>query len=390
MERTQVGIVGAGPAGLMLAHLLRVAGIECVVLEHRDRAYVESRVRAGVLEHGAAELLRSSGVGGRMDREGLAHRGIYLQFAGGRHHLDFVELTGRGIVVYGQQEVVRDLIGALLHAGTRILFGMPADSIQGTAECPAIGCGGGLLECDFVACCDGSHGLGRDFATAAGSTTYGREYPYGWLGILARTPPASEELIYAYHEAGFALHSMRSPEVSRLYLQVGADEELKSWPEERIWQELRLRLGEPRLQAGEIMESGITAMRSMVLEPMHHGRVFLAGDAAHIVPPTGAKGMNLALADVQTLAAALAAWYRDGDATGLDAYSTSCLRRAWRSEHFSAFMTGMLHRDVAGDPFEHKLRLANLEYIVQSRAAARSLAENYTGAATGLTSEAHA
>jgi p-hydroxybenzoate 3-monooxygenase len=240
------------------------------------------------------------------------------------------------------------------------------------------------LECDFVAACDGSHGIGRKLAEAQGCTVYARDYPYGWLGILAKTPPASEELIYAYHENGFALHSMRSPEISRLYLQVDAGEQLEAWPEELIWTELRLRLGEPQLRSGEILEVGITPMRSLVVEPMSQGRVFLAGDAAHIVPPTGAKGMNLALADVSTLAAALSAWYRAGSSEALSDYTTSCLRRVWRAEHFSAFMTTLLHRDPAGDPFEHRLRLANLEYIVHSEAAARSLAENYTGAATGL------
>jgi p-hydroxybenzoate 3-monooxygenase len=387
-ERTQVGILGAGPAGLMLGHLLHQAGIESVVLERRSREYVESRVRAGVLEHGAAELLRRSGVGDRMDREGLFHRGINLQFAGGRHHIDFVDLTGRGIMVYGQQEVVKDLIGARLAAGAEILFESEASELDRLDdERPRVSYrqGGGerVLACDFLAGCDGSHGVART-ALFEGSFSYERDYPHSWLGILARTPPASEELIYAYHERGFALHSMRSPELSRLYLQVPADEGLEGWPEERIWDELRLRLGEAGLQPGEILDIGITPMRSLVTEPMQHGRLFLAGDAAHIVPPTGAKGMNLALADARVLAAALVEWYRSGSRAGLEGYTAACLPRVWRAEHFSAFMTGMLHRGPAGDPFEHKLRLANLVYITESRPAATSLAENYTGAATGL------
>jgi p-hydroxybenzoate 3-monooxygenase len=389
MARTQVGIVGAGPAGLLLAHLLHRAGIESIVLERRNREYVESRIRAGVLEHGAADLLRSAGVGERMDREGLVHRGIYLQFSDSRHHVDFVELTGRGIMVYGQQEVVKDLIAARLEAGGEIRFEAEARSLAGIdSERPLIRFVEDererVLECDFVACCDGSHGIGRESLPEGSSTGYERAYPHGWLGILARTPPASDELIYAYHEHGFALHSMRTPEISRLYLQVGAEEKVEDWPEERIWPELQLRLGEPELRPGEILEIGVTPMRAQVLEPMQAGRLFLAGDAAHIVPPTGAKGMNLALADVRALASALEDWYRSGSRSRLDAYSDDCLRRVWRAEHFSAFMTSLLHRDAAGDPFEHRLRLANLAYIVSSRAAARSLAENYTSAATGL------
>jgi p-hydroxybenzoate 3-monooxygenase len=373
----------------MLAHLLQRAGIESVVLERRSREYVESRVRAGVLEQGAAELLRESGVGERMDREGLAHRGIHLQFAGERHHLDFVDLTGFGITVYGQQEVVKDLIAARVAARGEIRFECEAEAIQGVdGQQPVIAYRRepeeGRLSCDFVAACDGSHGVGRLALPAESTTLYERDYPHAWLGILARTPPAAEELIYAYHDHGFALHSMRSPEISRLYLQVAAGEVLKSWPEDRIWDELRLRLGEPSLRAGEILEVGITPMRSLVVEPMQHGRLFLAGDAAHIVPPTGAKGMNLALADARELSAALAEWYRSGSRAALDGYTASCLRRVWRAQHFSAFMTELLHRDPDHDPFQHRLRLANLAYITTSRAAATSLAENYTGAATGL------
>ena len=386
--RTSVGIIGAGPAGLMLAHLLQRAGIESLVLEHRSREYIESRVRAGVLEHGAARLLRESGVGERMDREGLVHTGIYLQFDGGRHHIDFVDLTGRGIVIYGQQEVVKDLIAARLAASGSILFEAEATEVCGVdGDQPAIRFrhGGEVHEvtCDFVAACDGSHGIGR-LAMPRNVSTYERVYPHAWLGILARTPPATEDILYAYHERGFALNSMRSPKVSRLYLQVPADEELAAWPEDRSWSELRLRLGEPGLQPGEILDIGVSPLRSLVIEPMQSGRLFLAGDSAHIVPPTGAKGMNLALADVKELAAALVEWYRTGSRSRLDRYTDECLTRVWRAQHFSAFMTGLLHRDARGDHFEHKLRLANLEHITHSRAAATALAENYTSAATGV------
>jgi p-hydroxybenzoate 3-monooxygenase len=387
--RTQVAILGAGPAGLLLSHLLSRQGIESVVLERRSREYVENRVRAGVLENGAAELLRASGVGDRMAREGLFHRGINLSFDGGRHHIDFVELTGRGITVYGQQEVVKDLIAARLAAGGAILFEAEASAVEdpdsgrpsvrfrreGASE---------TLAADFVAACDGSHGVGRAAMPAGSFTSYERSYGHAWLGILAATPPASEELIYAYHEHGFALHSMRSPKLSRLYLQVDAGDRPEAWPESRIWPELSLRLDEPSLQAGEILEIGITPMRSLVIEPMRHGHLLLAGDAAHIVPPTGAKGMNLALADVRVLAAALEEWYRSGSASALDAYSDRCLERVWRAEHFSSFMTELLHRDSHWDPFAHRLRLASLSYLVRSKAAATSLAENYTSAATGL------
>ena len=387
--RTRVAIIGAGPAGLMLSHLLAREGIDSVVLENRGREYVERRIRAGVLEHGAAQLLRDSGVGQRMDREGLLHRGIYLQFEGERHHIDFVDLTGRGIFVYGQQEIVKDLIQARLAVGGKLLFEAEATRIgdfeHGDRPWVAYRQNGEdhRLECDFVAACDGSHGIGRATLLARGARTYEREYPHAWLGMLARTPPASDELIYAYHERGFALHSMRSPEVSRLYLQVAPDEQLAAWPEERVWHELRLRLAEPSLQAGEILETGITALRSYVLEPMQAGRLFLAGDAAHIVPPTGAKGMNLALADVATLAAGLRDSLVAGSSARLADYSRACSRRVWRAEYFSYFMTQMLHRDADEDPFAHQLRLAQLRQVTTSTAAATALAENYTAAATG-------
>lgn len=382
VESTQVAIVGAGPAGLMLSHLLHLAGVESVVLERRSREYVEARVRAGVLEDRSATLLRDAGVGARMDREGLVHRGIHLQFGGDRHRIDFQELTGRTILVYGQQEVVKDLIEARLVAGGALHFEADVTSID--HEGPAVTYlhegARRVLRCDVVAACDGSHGVGRD--AVAGAAVFERVYPHAWLGVLARTPPASEELIYACHDNGFALLSMRSPEVSRLYLQVRPDEDLDEWPADRIWSELRTRLGEPALRAGEFLDVGITPMRSLVIEPMQSGAVFLAGDAAHIVPPTGAKGMNLALADVTTLARALAERFRSTSSTRLDSYSADCAGRIWRAEQFSWFMTNLLHRDPDGDPFGHRLQLANLANIVSSRAAATALAESYVGAAT--------
>jgi p-hydroxybenzoate 3-monooxygenase len=378
---TQVGIIGAGPAGLMLSHLLHQQGISSIVLERRSRDYVERRVRAGVLEQGSTDLLVSTGVGERMTREGLVHDGIKLRFAGEEHRIDFRTLTGRGITVYGQQEVVKDLIKQRLADGGEIRFDAEATAVEGIDDDqPSIAYRRNGeqadIECEFVAGCDGSHGIAR---VGLEAKTYERNYPFSWLGILAKTPPASNELIYAYHDRGFALHSMRSPEISRLYLQVDAGDTMDAWPDARIWEELRLRLAEPKLQPGEIIEAGITPMRSMVTEPMQRGRVFLAGDAAHIVPATGAKGMNLALADVKVLAEALAAWYRSQSRDLLDQYSDVCLRRVWRAEHFSAWMTALLHRDPAGDPFDHKLRLSYLRYIVKSEAAATTLAENYVG-----------
>ncbi len=389
---TQVGIIGAGPAGLMLSHLLHRQGITSVVLERRSRDYVERRVRAGVLEQGSTDLLASTGVGDRMTREGLVHDGIKLRFAGEEHRIDFRRLTGRGITVYGQQEVVKDLIKQRLADRGEIWFEAEATAIEGIEDDhPRIAYRRNgeqaTLSCEFMAGCDGSHGVARSHfppplageGQGGGQRVYERTYPFAWLGILARMPPASDELIYAYHERGFALHSMRSPEISRLYLQVDADDTMDAWPEARIWDELRLRLAEPKLQSGEIIEDGITPMRSMVTDPMQRGRLFLAGDAAHIVPATGAKGMNLALADVKVLAEALAAWYRSKSRDLLDRYSDLCLGRVWRAEHFSAWMTALLHRDPAGDPFDHKLRLSYLRYIVTSQAAATTLAENYVG-----------
>ncbi len=382
--RTQVGIVGAGPAGLLLSHLLARQGIESVVLEARSRGYVEQRVRAGVLEHPTVELLREVGLADRLDREGLPHEGISLRFDGGDHRIDFADLVGRGIVVYGQQEVVKDLIAARLRDGGDVRFEVTDLALDGlTTDAPSIGFTGAdgtaqVLECDVVAGCDGFHGLSRG---AVGPATFDRVYPFAWLGILAKAAPTHDELVYANHPQGFALYSMRNPEVTRLYLQVPPDTDADDWSDAQIWDELALRLAADgfSINEGPLIEKGVTGMRSFVSEPMRLGRLFLAGDAAHIVPPTGAKGMNLAIADVQVLAEALTGFLRGGDETGIDAYSEVCLRRVWRAEHFSWWMTSMLHNFPEQDGFQQRLQLSQLRYTVSSRAAATSLAENYVG-----------
>ena len=371
----------------MLAHLLHLEGIDSVVLESRSREYVEHRVRAGVLEQGTVDLLRAIGVGERLDREGLVHDGVELRFDGKRHRIDFPSLTGgRRITVYGQQEVVKDLIAARLETGRPLLFEVRDVGVDGfEADSPTIQFWGDgeevELSCDFIAGCDGFHGVCRDSIPAGVLTAFEREYPFAWLGILAEAPPSNEELIYAYHERGFALHSMRSPTLTRLYLQVRPDEDLDEWRDDRIWAELdeRLALEGWTLNTGEIIEKGVTGMRSFVVEPMQCGRLFLAGDSAHIVPPTGAKGLNLAVADVRVLSAGLAAWYREGDASALERYSSEVLRRVWRAEHFSWFMTSMLHRVEDGAAFDVKLQRAQLSYVCSSERAAASLAENYVG-----------
>jgi p-hydroxybenzoate 3-monooxygenase len=388
LTRTQVGIVGAGPAGLVLGHLLHLQGIESVILEARDREYVEGRVRAGVLEQGTVDLLIEMGVGERLEREGLVHHGVELRFDGRGHRIPFDELTGgRGITIYGQQEVVKDLIAARLEAGAPLLFEVEDVRPVGLdTERPALRFRHGgeehELSCDVVAGCDGFHGVCRDAVPEGALSFREHVYPFGWLGILAEVAPSSEELISCHHDRGFALHSMRTPELTRLYLQCDPDDDIDNWPDERIWEELQTRFACDGWSLGEgpIVEKGITPMRSFVTEPMQHGRLFLAGDAVHIVPATGAKGLNLAVADVRVLADALVRWFSSGDDTLLEAYSDTCLRRVWTTQYFSWWMTSMLHRMPDDrDGFHARLQRAQLAYVCSSRAAATSLAENYVG-----------
>ena len=358
------------------------------MVENRSRAYCEARQRAGLLEAGTTELLRAIGLGKRMDAEGLEHGGIYLQFAGERHHLDFRDLTGgRWVTIYAQTEIVKDLIQARLAAGAQLEFEVSdtevADLDQDRPLLRYTDAAGTRHEvrCDAIAGCDGFHGICRDSMPPGLVRVAERGYPYSWLGILANVPPSTDELIYSRHQDGFALHTMRTPQVSRLYLQVPADEDIERWPDDRIWTELRRRLGIPgwELKDGPITEKAILPMRSFVASPMRYRRLFLAGDAAHIVPPTGAKGLNLAMADVTVLATALTSLLRDGDPGPVDAYSDASLRRVWRATHFSWWMTSMLHVDPGPDPFGAELQLAQLRYVTSSRAAATTLAENYTG-----------
>jgi p-hydroxybenzoate 3-monooxygenase len=390
--RTQVAIIGAGPAGLLLARLLHQRGIDCVVLEAKSREYIENRVRAGVLEHQSVAILNAAGVGERMMREGLLHHGIILRFAGlnfasRSHRIDF---EGRPVMIYGQQELVRDLVTARLAAGEPLNFEVEAVSIHDfDTDSPRVQFRSGgeqhSLECDFIAGCDGFHGVCRASIRADRLTLYERVYPFAWLGILAEIPPASQELIYANDVRGFALLSMRSPQVSRLYLQCAPEEDVAEWPDDRIWSELRARLN-LQLPSGPVLQKSVTPMRSFVAEPMRFGRLFLAGDAAHIVPPTGAKGMNLAIADVQVLARGLKTFYSSGGRQGasgalegLNAYSETCLRRVWKVQRFSWWMTTLLHRFEADTAFDRRRQLAELEYLVSSHAASQTLAENYVG-----------
>jgi p-hydroxybenzoate 3-monooxygenase len=386
--RTQIGIVGAGPAGLLLSHLLALRGIDSVLIETRSREYCEARQRAGVLEAGSVRLLREAGLAGRLDRQGIEHGGIYLQFAGERRHVDFRELTGRTVTVYAQTEVVKDLIARRIAAAGEgaIQFSVTGTSVAGPeSDQPVLRYTSedGVryeVSCDAIAGCDGFHGICRPAIPASELTVVERDYPYSWLGILADVPPSTDELIYAHHPNGFALHSLRGPTVSRLYLQVDPDEDVANWPDDRIWAELSERFALPgwELKPGPVLDKSITPMRSFVSAPMRHGRLFLAGDAAHIVPPTGAKGLNLALADVAHLAPALDGLVR-GRPDLADAYSATCLDRVWRSTHFSWWMTTMLHRTPGADDMEAQLQLSQLRYVTSSRTAATSLAENYTG-----------
>jgi p-hydroxybenzoate 3-monooxygenase len=384
--RTQVAIVGAGPAGLVLSHLLHRQGIHSVIVEARSRQHCEQRVRAGVLEQGTVDLLVKMGLGERMKREGLIHDGVEIRFREQGHRIDFKALTGHGITIYAQQEVVKDLIAARLEAEAEIFFEAERVTIHdfdSTAPKVRFQDHGEPSEvsCDFIAGCDGFHGICRP-SIEKDLTIYERVFPFAWLGILAAAPPSSEELIYCYHDRGFALHSMRTPEITRLYLQCAPDEDLTQWSDARIWEELQTRLATRdgrRLTEGPILQKGITGMRSFVAEPMQSGRLYLAGDAAHIVPPTGAKGLNLAVADVRVLATAFADFYASGNHHLLDNYSRTCLRRVWLVERFSLWMTSMLHRLPGNDKFEEHRQLADLDYLTSSHAAAQSFAENYVG-----------
>ena len=386
MERTRIGIVGAGPAGLMLSHLLARAGIESVVLERRSRDWIEARIRAGLLEHGSVDLLNRTGLGARMEKLALRHRGIEISTGGRRHHVDFLDATGgKGVTVYAQHEVVKDLVAARLEAGGDLRFevdGVRLEGIEGKE--PRLVWSDGALACDFIAGCDGYHGVSRASIPAEALTLFHREFPYAWLGLLAEAPPFQDELVYARHDAGFALFSMRSPELTRAYVQCRADEDPDSWTAEELWDELDRRLA-VQLNRGPLLLKSVTPMRAFVAEPMRHGRLFLAGDAAHIVPPTGAKGMNLAFADVVALSRAFVRYYREGDEEGLNAYSDTCLARVWKVQRFSMWMTRLLHRDPAHDEFERRLGAAELDYLLGSDAARRSLAENYTGLPLDLT-----
>ncbi|MFJ2772162.1 4-hydroxybenzoate 3-monooxygenase [Streptomyces sp. NPDC087300] len=387
--RTTVGIIGAGPAGLLLARLLHGAGIASVVLESRDRAYVERRQRAGILEQGTVDVLREAGAGARMDREGLPHDGIELRFDRRRHRVDFPALTGgRSVTVYAQTEVCKDLIALQLADGGPLLFEAEALAVEGAdTENPRVRFRHqgreDTLVCDYVVGCDGFWGVARPAVPEHVSRTFERTYPFGWLGILADVPPSHDELIYARHDRGFALLSMRSPTVTRAYLQVPDGTDPGDWSDDEIWDELdrRLETDDPAwtLRRGPVTAKSVTPMRSYVHEPMRHGRLFLAGDAAHIVPPTGAKGLNLAVGDVVTFARALVAYREQGDPSRLDAYSATCLRRVWQAERFSYAMTTMLHRAPDATPFDDRVQLAALDRITTARAAETDLAESYTG-----------
>ena len=384
--RTQVAIIGAGPAGLMLAHLLHLAGIRSVVVETRSRDYVENRIRAGVLEHHVVDMMDQAGVGGRMHREGLPHEGTQLLFGGVLHRIDFQDLVGHSVMVYGQHEVVRDLIVARIDAGTPPLFDcsdVAVDGFESGAPQVRFNHGGQarVLDCDLIAGCDGFHGVCRPALPQGSWRGYDRVYPFGWLGILAEAPASSHELIYANHERGFALCSQRSPTVQRMYLQCAPDEDAEAWSDDRIWSELSVRLASEgfELQTGRVFQKSVTPMRSYVAEPMQCGRLFLAGDAAHIVPPTGAKGMNSAIGDVILLARAMERWYGSGDDAGLQGYSAAALRRIWKVQRFSWWMTTLFHRFEGASDFDRRVQLAELDYVTSSREAAAALAENYVG-----------
>jgi p-hydroxybenzoate 3-monooxygenase len=385
--RVQVGIIGAGPAGLMLSLLLHRAGISSVIIENRSRAYVEARIRAGVIEHWATELLDELGVGARMRKQGLVHEGIEIRVNGIGRRIDFKSLVNKTITVYGQHEVVKDLIQARLAQGGAIEFEVSdteVDKLDSDQPIIRFKKNGEPHEiaCDFIAGCDGFHGICRPSVPEGVLTEFERIYPFGWLGILAESKPVNHELIYNHHDRGFSLYAMRAPMITRAYLQCDPDEDAKKWSDEEIWAELKRRLGpegETRLQTGRIIEKGVTAMRSFVVEPMQFGRLFLAGDAAHIVPPTGAKGLNLAASDVHYLSRALVEFYREKSPAGLDHYSARALARVWKAERFSWWMTTMLHNLPDHTGFEKRLQVAELDYLFSSSAGAMAMAENYVG-----------
>jgi p-hydroxybenzoate 3-monooxygenase len=384
---TQVGIVGAGPAGLMLSLLLHRAGISSVIIENRSRAYVEARIRAGVIEHWATDLLDELGVGARMRKQGLVHEGIEIRVNGIGRRIDFKQLVNKTITVYGQHEVVKDLIQARLAQGGTIEFEVSdtqVDKLDSDQPIIRFKKNGEPHEitCDFIAGCDGFHGICRPSVPQGVLTEFERVYPFGWLGILAESKPVNHELIYNHHDRGFSLYAMRAPMITRAYLQCDPDEDAKKWSDEEIWAELKRRLGpegETRLQTGRIIEKGVTAMRSFVVEPMQFGRLFLAGDAAHIVPPTGAKGMNLAIADVLFFSRALESFYKTKSTALLDGYTKKCLNRIWKAQRFSYFMTTMLHLNPNDGAFDRRRQLAELDYVTSSKAASTALAENYVG-----------
>src|SRR5215469_11975322 len=385
--RTQIGIIGAGPAGLFLSHLLRRAGIECVILEHKSRADIEGTIRAGVLEHWVTGLMEELGVAERLNREGRPDTGVTFQFSGQRHHLDFVELTGKHITVYAQHEVIKDLVAARLKAGGAIVFSVSDVGLRDIdTENPSItyrdaGSAAQELACDFIVGADGFHGPSRQAIPTEKRVEHDMVYPFGWLGILAEAPRSWHELIYSNHERGFALLSTRSPQVQRIYIQCDPHDPIEAWPDDRIWAEMQARFALTgwKLAEGNIFQKSIVGLRSFVCDTMRYGRLFLAGDAAHIVPPTGAKGLNLAVADVVFLSRALDAWYKKGIRDGLDRYPETCLRRVWKAERFSWYMTTMLHRNDAESSFERQIHLAELDHVVSSRAAATALAEVYVG-----------
>jgi p-hydroxybenzoate 3-monooxygenase len=385
--RTQVGIIGAGPAGLMLARLLELQGVESIVIENRDRPYIESRLRAGLIEHWAADLITQVGAGERMKREGVDHSGVNININGDIHRIDFKKLVDKHLTIYGQQEVVKDMVAQRLAHGGPLFFEVDGVSVHDlTSERPTIKFThegkAQEIECDFIAGCDGFHGICRPSLPDGLLTVFERDYPFGWLGILSESPPPDHELIYTYTDRGFALYTMRSMTLARLYLQCDHGEDIENWPDARIWDELHKRLGKARvLQEGKMLQKGITAMRSFVVEPMQYGRLFLAGDSAHIVPPTGAKGMNLAFADVVYLSRAIEAVYKKQQNDLLESYSATCLRRVWKAQRFSWWMTQIMHRFPNESAFDRRRQLADLDYLVHSEAAKRSLAEQYVGLA---------